>query len=213
MTEAIDFTSKVGLIYVLNIIRIYGPRVLLWISIPCTGGCTWQAINRTRNAKARQRIDMHLDLYRALWKNVEVALEAAQAVSARIAIGWPTRCTYWKRQEVRRALRRHHLLKQDFHGCMFGVTGTTTATRTRPILKPWTVATNCGELRMRLNRQCPTFHSKGCHPDGRIHAICQGADTRATQSYPDEMVEVVHLAHAQDIADRVHSFAAAHSPR
>ena len=115
---------------------------MLWISIPCTGGCTWQAINRTRNWKARQRIDMHVDLYRALWKNVECALEEAQHVMARVAIEWPSRCSYWKRAEVKRALRRYHLSMQSFHGCMFGVTGSTPATRDRPILKPWTVATN-----------------------------------------------------------------------
>ena len=150
---------------------------------------------------------MHVDLYCALWKNVELALEEAQQVMARVAIEWPSRCSYWKRQEVKRALRKYHLLTQDFHVCMFGVTGSTPTTRSRPILKPWTVATNCGVLRQHLDRQCTTFRSQGCHPDGRLHAICQGADTKATQSYPDDMVKAIHTAHAMDTAERLHSFA------
>ena len=89
---------------------------------------------------------------------------------------------------------------------MFGVTGVTPATRDRLILKPWKVATDCEHLRKGLDRQCEEYKRSGRHQYGRLHALCQGADTKATQPYPVDMVRAIHSAHAQDIGERLHTF-------
>ena len=89
----------------------------------------------------------------------------------------------------------------------FVFTGVTPATRDRPILKPWKMATNSELLRQHLDRQCIAFRRDGRHEDGRVHAICQGADTKATQSHPIEIVKAIHTAHTLDVAERIHTFA------
>jgi hypothetical protein len=44
LTQDIDVTSDHGLQLAIN--SIEGPSTLLWGSIPCTGGCPWQRINK-----------------------------------------------------------------------------------------------------------------------------------------------------------------------
>ena len=75
----------------------------------------------------------------------------------------------------------------------------------RPILKPWKVATDCYNLRTGADRQCEELKKSGRHHDGRLHAVCQGADTKATQSYPVEVVRAINMAHAQDIGKSLHT--------
>ena len=76
-----------------------------------------------------------------------------------------------------------------------------------PILKPRRVATDCRSLRQRLDRECEEHKRTGLHADSQPHAIRQGKDTKATQSYPTEIVEIIHLAHEEDIRERWGSLA------
>ena len=51
-----DLTSKSGIDKAISIIAQYsGLPILLWVSIPCTGGSPWQRINRKRGGKHNSR--------------------------------------------------------------------------------------------------------------------------------------------------------------
>ena len=63
VTERKDFTSEIGFRYVLNRIERFrspGSCVLLWVSMPCTGGSPWQIVNRRNGTNVtRERISAH----------------------------------------------------------------------------------------------------------------------------------------------------------
>jgi len=52
---------------------IEGPNTLLWGSIPCTGGCPWQRINKNRPG-GEAKLRMHISAFKKIWKSfVQIA--------------------------------------------------------------------------------------------------------------------------------------------
>jgi hypothetical protein len=48
LTEGDDMTSQSGMAKAMAALRSAGSSVMLWGSLPCTGGCTWQRVNASR---------------------------------------------------------------------------------------------------------------------------------------------------------------------
>ena len=68
----------------------------------------------------------------------------------------------------------------------------------KPILKPWTVATNDQCLYETLETsKCP---GSDVHPE---HRSCEGKDTKLTESYTPEMAKIIHGAWEQSCANKV----------
>eukprot|EP00975_Prorocentrum_lima_P008935 1904717-Prorocentrum_lima.AAC.1 len=59
-----------------------------------------------------------------------------------IAIEWPRGCSYWRDACVRRFVADNVLRAYDFDGCMYGIKTNDGV----PMLKPWTIKTNCPVL-------------------------------------------------------------------
>ena len=163
--------------------------------MPCTGGCPFQYLNYKKSAKARARIDLQHIMFRMLWNNTEKVIKEAREVGACVANEWPTPCSYWRREEVRRLVELYKLEKTTFHGCQYGLVSIRKATLGMPILKSWTVATNCFPLTQELNRTCLGDYQKGYHDEFTRHAICEGDDTKRSEEYTDEIVQCVHRTH------------------
>ena len=157
-------------------------NVLLWASIPCTGGSPWQRITK-RLASARLKIAAHIELFKKLWVSFVTVAEMVLSHGGVVAIEWPQQCAYWEREEVKTFLVKHNLVRSIFHGCAYGLVSKATSTLGLPIKKPWVVATNSGALRAVLNRHCSKDHE---------HIQCGGSDLRKTEEYTDEMVDVIH---------------------
>ena len=119
----------------LGVLNDYGDFVDVWVSIPCTGGSTWQHINRKKEAKARKRLQVHLMLFRLLWNNFVIVAKRAHELGATVTIEWPRSCSYWYRHEVRRLIWELKLVEQNFDGCMYGVKSIQKATLDIPIKK------------------------------------------------------------------------------
>ena len=52
-------------------VSLAGTSVMLWGSLPCTGGCTWQKVNATRGAETEAKIRAHWALFEILWVSFE----------------------------------------------------------------------------------------------------------------------------------------------
>eukprot|EP00972_Heterocapsa_arctica_P021839 3212246-Heterocapsa_arctica.AAC.1 len=62
--------------------------------MPCVGASPWQNTNRLRTG-GQAKVDAQIDLFHRICGNFElVALECLKH-DGRIAIEWPTGCTYW----------------------------------------------------------------------------------------------------------------------
>ena len=79
-------------------------------------------------------------------------LNAVKKKGGKIAFEWPTECELWKDKQVIEMLGALTLLEVRFHGCTLGLVGRDGG----PIKKPWTICTDCAQIRDAfLEMRCP----------------------------------------------------------
>ena len=106
LTEEHDMTTDEGLNYALQAVRRAPPGALmLWASLPCTGGSTFQYINQIKNLKRRNVDGLskwvdHWTLFKQLWRNFTVLASAVHEAGGIVAVEWPRMCMYWELTEV-----------------------------------------------------------------------------------------------------------------
>ena len=201
ITETLDFRAG-GCDLAIRIVRkattILGvSKVLLWFSLPCTGGCTWQRINKflaklRDRPKTLRRIEGHVRLKEQLFRSLERLLAETENCQPGIAIEWPSTCTYWNDDDVRATVSKHQLLPYYVDGCMVGLkvvhpNGPKTIIG-MPIRKPWTIKSNWELLGRTIHIQCDGSHD---------HGSCQGKESRRSQDYTPEFAERVHKGFAE----------------
>ena len=110
-----------------------------------------------------------------------------------MAIEWPRSCAYWRRSQVKRALKRWRCMHTKLDGCVYGLVSTQATTRGTPLRKPWTIA-----------HSCDAFSGLGLTCDGtHRHVRTQGADTSITEGYTDSLADAIHSAWYCACRDRV----------
>jgi len=166
------------------------PGSLVWSSIPCTGGSTWQRINLARarregNTLLEKRVtDLQNDARRMI-RVLDRVAEASREVGGCLAIEWPYGCDYWNFRATNEVIRKYDLRGVRIDGCALGLV----ARNGTPIVKPWFIMTNCPELLQEFyGYRCP---GSTVHP---IHEPCAGNETKRTESYTVRMVELIHHA-------------------
>ena len=159
------------------------PNVLLWVAIPCTGGCPWNYINAYKGPDTVAKIQQHRDDMKKMWENLMPVADANRRRGGRIAIEWPSANDYWKLPFVEDFMVKFGLYKAKCQGCAYGLCdddGT-------PIKKPWTIATDDAHLACEIERgKCPGHFA---HPN---HAPCSGKYTKKSEGYTDAMARAIH---------------------
>ena len=159
--------------------------ILVWVSIPCTGGTQWTYYNWAYGgSKTRALIASHVRLFHKLFESLERILPSISDVGGKVAIEWPKSCKYWKFPRVKALCLSAKLQTVCFDGCAFGVKSVAPSTKGLPIKKPWRVDTDMPELLETLNRKCSCVIP---------HTPCAGSDTRLTESYTDDMAAAIHI--------------------
>ena len=186
LTEEDDLTTKRGLAVAYAAAK--SPNPLLWCAIPCTGGSSLQNLNKgKKNFKANMR--KHRMKFRRLWENFVAVAKAVHASGGRIAIEWPTGCSYWREKSVVKFLGLLGLSKSGIRvdGCMVGLRNEWN----KPVYKPWTLITNCDSLRSAFTQ---------CKCDGsHEHGACTGKTAKLSESYTVDFVRRVHRAWESDV--------------
>ena len=195
LTADDDMTSQSGMAKAKSAIRLAGSSVMLWGSLPCTGGCTWQRVNASRGAETEAKIRAHWALFELLWMSFEELACLCLQQGGCVALEWPSACRYWKRPRVVAFLDQHGFKKTTCHGCSYGVAATTGQDAGKPILKPWTIATTSVHVLSKLTRKCNKSHE---------HAACAGYNTSRTGRYTQSFVWDVHTAFASHVEHDSH---------
>jgi len=176
-------------------------EVLVWVSIPCTGGTSWSYVN-LKHPSAAAKVRRHVKIFHGLWTAFLHFMSLIKK-EVFIAIEWPRNCRYWKLRKVAQFLNSRQLITFNFHGCMVGIRNKDEI----PIKKPWTIATNLSSLGCEMSKfQCDHSHE---HVQGR------GKDLKATERYTFIMTDLVHSAfrsasfeaHITLVAVRIHPMA------
>ena len=165
-----------------------GAKTVLWGSLPCTGGCTWNYING-KTPEGRARIEEHILLMTQLLKNFIIIARVVVNLGGIVCFEWPKKCTYWKRTDILNMISELGLVPAHFDGCSFGLRSTNKGKERMFLKKPWTVCSNCPLLNTMLTkRACPgvTKHHE--------HDQCRGKNAKGSERYTDDFARSVHCA-------------------
>ena len=191
LTERHDLTGSKGLkrgMDVASLADFLKIPILVWISIPCTGGSSWQRINKGKGPVAQAKIEQHLELFNKLLPN---AFKIAQAVilqgTGRVVFEWPDGCSYWQDPRVVTFISSNKLTQTKLDGCSYGLVSKFGKDVGKPIKKTWRLAHNFPHIGQLMGRKCK------CSID---HAICQGRDTKVSENYTPELIEAIHYVFA-----------------
>ena len=157
--------------------------VLIWASLPCTGGTPWSFVN-LKNPVARRKVLAHIKEFDKLWKSFVEFLEMIDP-DIPLAIEWPRGCIYWRLRKVIKVIEERNLTMYNFDGCAFGIVSLDGA----PIKKPWTVATGNAILGNALAAHCCA-----CSVE---HAQGRGESLKRTESYSFKMTDLIHRSFAK----------------
>ena len=161
--------------------------VLLWASIPCTGGTAWSHINMNHDT-AKEKVKRHRSIYKRIWSAFVDLVNSMEFAKPLIAIEWPRSCTYWDDKAVDKFVIRNNMTSVKFDGCAVGVKTTDGI----PMKTPWTVKTN--------------MHCLHNYLDGRVcsctvqHAGGRGRNLKNTESYTYIMTDLIHKAFAYAVS-------------
>ena len=75
ITREVDFTKPQGVDLACD--SIFGPHDVVWISLPCIGGCPRQYVSATKGPEDVRRLNGHWALHGVMWKNVLKVLAVA----------------------------------------------------------------------------------------------------------------------------------------
>ena len=187
ITEQDDITSpktRKRIIDLVNdVLRKHGPKVkiLVWVSIPCTGGSPWQRVNKYIPSAA-VKIEGHVHEMKRIWSGMVDLVNSLRRLSPWIAIEWPDGCDYWELDKVKQFCVSHVMDSVRFDGCMVGVVDMNNV----PIRKPWRIQTNLSQL-------IDAFVGKKCQ-GGHEHAEGRGASLKRTEEYTYSMTDLIHQA-------------------
>ena len=162
-------------------------KSLLFSSIPCTGGSPWMHVVKEQD-NGWDIIRAHQKAMKPLLRTFEQLCAIAQSSSSFICIEWPSACTYWKRSDAKRIIKRYSLEPVKLHGCAVGLKAIAGPNAGMPIMKPWTLYTNCPEIiEIFRDRKCDGNHE---------HAVCRGVNCKATEGYTDVFARCIHKAYS-----------------
>ena len=66
--------------------------IMLWISIPCTGGSLWNRSNNLKSKETRDKIKAHVELFAELFDASKIVAQKVYEVGVVMALEWPKGC-------------------------------------------------------------------------------------------------------------------------
>ena len=98
--------------------RLTGAMLLLFASLPCTGGSSWQRINVRNNP---EKVELRKSLFRKLFRSFLSTIKLTRRHNPEIIFELPKTCDYWQDPSVVRFIERHGLTSHECDGCMVGI--------------------------------------------------------------------------------------------
>ena len=162
--------------------------VLVWVSLPCTGGSSWSHVNLTLPGN-REKVVEAKKKFVKLWASFVDMSAGLDKVGVQYAIEWPKHCVYWNWSRVKKWIEAHPVQKAHFDGCRFGLINK----KGEYVKKPWTIATTIHQLYDKFSGKC----CKG----GHFHGKC----TKESESYTSPFARTVHSTFSASVAEALHS--------
>ena len=159
--------------------------ILVWASLPCTGGSTWSHLNLTLEGN-REKVLVARKLFTKLWASFVDLSSGLDRIGVQYAIEWPKNCVYWSWDHIRAWLDSHSLYEVCFDGCRLGLKDS----HGTPVKKLWRILTSCKSI-------VKSFKNTTCR-GGHSHAKC----LKESEDYTPKFALLVHQAFALQAAER-----------
>ena len=120
LTEKDEVTTEKGLQKAK--LAVTQNRALLWASIPCTGGSPTWTVN-VKKPGGPEKLAAHRKTFDKIWQSFEIVARECVNNGGKVAIEWPSHCTYWKLQKVQNLVKELQLQRFRVTGCAMGLRG------------------------------------------------------------------------------------------
>ena len=160
-----------------------GLRILVWASLPCTGGSQWARLNLAVD-KNRSAVFEARRKFTKLWASFVDLSHGLDRLLVDYAIEWPQDCEYWKWTRIVKWIEGKPIRKAHFDGCRFGLRNE----KGESVKKPWTIATTLDSLYVAFRDKCCT--------GGHVHGKCN----RSSEEYCLRMVDLIHKAFQENMS-------------
>ena len=160
-----------------------GLRILVWASLPCTGGSQWARLNLAVD-KNRSAVFEARRKFTKLWASFVDLSHGLDRLLVDYAIEWPKDCEYWKWTRIVKWIEGKPIRKAHFDGCRFGLRNE----KGESVKKPWTIATTLDSLYVAFRDKCCT--------GGHVHGKCN----RSSEEYCLRMVDLIHKAFQENMS-------------
>ena len=148
-------------------------KVMIHFSLPCTGGCSWNNINKDNPGGLERKKD-HQKLFKKLFSNATLLVEKVEDINPITTMELPTGTEYWKWNRVKKFQKHNDMQKYSFNGCSFGLRNK----KGEFLKKGWTIAANRSEFQVIDLYKCSKDHQ---------HGSSRGKDLKEAESYTFEM--------------------------
>jgi hypothetical protein len=108
-------------------------EILLWGSVPRTGGTQWTRIKAFKGKRTQELIQSRVRVFKKIWASFAHVAELVLSLNGTVAIDWPRACTYWTFPCVKSFCKKYDFKFSDFDGCQYGLTSISERTRGNPI--------------------------------------------------------------------------------
>ena len=205
VTEDLDGTKPRALKYVVDQITLAArdeggviakrPSVLIFASLPFTGGCTWQRIN-SKTTEGGERVESHKQLFRKLFRSLrKLDGSLCKFCDVSIAFELPASCDYWKLPMIQNFIDQHGLQEHLVDGCMVGIKDKEGA----PLKKTWRIVSDVSLSEQLSGLRCDKSHQ---------HGESRGNDLKKAESYTYVLTDAVHVSWSKHVNKRVSSISA-----
>ena len=205
VTEDLDGTKPRALKYVADQITLAArdeggaiakrPSVLIFASLPCTGGCTWQRIN-SKTTEGGERVESHKQLFRKLFRSLrKLDGSLCKFCDVSIALELPASCDYWKLPMIQNFIDQHGLQEHLVDGCMVGIKDKEGA----PLKKTWRIVSDVSLSEQLSGLRCDKSHQ---------HGESRGNDLKKAESYTYVLTDAVHVSWSKHVNKQVSSISA-----
>lgn len=187
ITKELDANSRRALDLVHLVCNQDKGHVVIWGSLPCTGGCTWNYINgRTPEGQAKIKA---LEVMVALLDSFVKVAKVVSWYGGTVCFEWPQKCMYWKCNDVMNMIEVLKLHQTTFCGCAVCLRSFTPGNEHMFPKKPWCIYSNLDHV----NRTFAKFACPGVSSD-HVHDQCRGVNAKGSERYTDLFALSAHRA-------------------
>ena len=203
VTEDLDATRPRTLKYVVDQITLAArdeggvtrPKVLIFASLPCTGGCTWQRIN-SKTVEGGERVESHKQLFRKLFRSLrKLDGSLCKFCDVSIAFELPASCDYWKLPMIQSFIDQHSLQEHLVDGCMVGIHDREGI----PLKKTWRIMSNVSLSGKLSGPRCDKSHQ---------HGESRGNDLKNAEAYTFVLTDAIHRSWSKHVCQQANRITA-----